>query len=147
MAGTLTTLPRLRVLRDIQEDDAGAALRFQQGTVGRLDMRDTNYATQLRLARRSLERQQPLGVLFGEGEGITELVRADNDVPAQIWQEETDHVEQVLFCGHDGVFRLKADHPEYVRVRALLDEAVRQQSRVWFLAQKADLSLVDVLPT
>jgi len=44
------------------------------------------------------------------------------------------------------VFRLKADHPEYARVRALLDEAVRQKARVWFLAQKADLSLADVLP-
>jgi hypothetical protein len=44
------------------------------------------------------------------------------------------------------VFRLKADHPEYARVRTLLDETVRQNARVWFLVQKTDLSLVDVLP-
>jgi len=145
MAEALTTLARLRVVREIQEHDAGAALCFHQGAHGRLALSDANYSTHLRLARRSQERQHPVGVTFGEGDAITELVRADNDVPARISEEEADHV-QVLFHGHDGVFRLKADHPEYARVRALLDDAMRQKARVWFVAQKADLSLVDVLP-
>jgi hypothetical protein len=145
MAEALTLVPRLRVAREIHEDDAGAALRFQQGANGRLARHDTNYSTHLLLARRSQERQHPIGVTFVEGDAVTELVRADNDVPDRIWEEAMDHV-QVLFHGHDGVFRLKTDHPEYARVRAQLDEALRQKARVWFLAQKADLSLVDVLP-
>jgi len=145
MAEALTTLARLRIVREIREDDTGAALRFQQGAPGRLALTDANYAAYLRLARRSQERQHPVGVIFGEGDTVTDLVRVDNDVPAQIMDVEGDHV-QVLFQGHDGVFRLKADHPEYARVRTLLDEAVRRNGRVWFLAQKGDLSLVDVVP-
>ena len=36
------------------------------------------------------------------------LIRADNDVPAQLWEEAPDPA-RVLFQGHDGVFRLKSD--------------------------------------
>jgi hypothetical protein len=145
MAEALTTVTRLRVVREIHEDDAGAALRFQQGAHGRLARHDANYSTHLRLARRSQERQHPVGATVVEGDAVTELIRADNDVPAQIWEQQADHVH-VIFQGHDGVFRLKMDHPEYARVLAQLDEALRQQARVWFLVQKADLCLVDVLP-
>ena len=74
-----------------------------------------------------------------------ELTRPDNDVPTQFWQENSEGV-RVLFQGHDGVFRLGGDHPELARFRALLDEAIRHQARVWFVAQKPDLSLLDVLP-
>jgi hypothetical protein len=52
----------------------------------------------------------------------------------------------VLFQGHDGVFRLRPEHPESARLRAELDEALRQKARVWFIAQKPDLALLDVLP-
>jgi hypothetical protein len=44
------------------------------------------------------------------------------------------------------VFRLKRDHPGFDRVRAWLDEALRLKARVWFIAQKPDLALLDVLP-
>src|SRR5207245_1115531 len=141
----LTTLTKLLVVRDLQEDGSGAALHFQGGGHGRLFLRDANYATHLRLARRSHERQHPVGVSFGEGQAITELIRADNDVPTQLWEEDADRA-RVLFQGHDGVFRLKPDHPESARIRALLAESLRQQAPVWFIAQKPDLALLDVLP-
>jgi hypothetical protein len=144
MVEALTTRTRLLVVREIQEDESGAALAFHQDGHGRLALRDAAYSTHLRLARRSQERQHPVGVGFGEGHTITELIRADNDVPGQIWEEPDGG--RVLFQGHDGVFRLKSDHPESARIRALLDEALRQQARVWFIAQKADLALLDVLP-
>ncbi len=144
MGEALTTLTKLFVVLDIQEDESGATLRFQQGLHGRLAVRDANYATDLRMARRSQERQHPVGVSFGEGHAITELIRADNDVPTQLWEEDRDGA-RVLFQGHDGVFRVKPDHPESARIRALLGEAVRQKARVWFIAQKPDLALLDVL--
>ena len=143
MAEALTTLTKLLVVREIQEDASGATLHFQQGGHGRLALRDANYATHLRLARRSQERQHPVGVSFGEGQAITELIRADNDVPTQLWEEEPERA-RVLFQGHDGVFHLKSDHPESARLRDLLDEALRQKAPVWFLAQKPDLALLDV---
>jgi hypothetical protein len=146
MAHALTTGPRLLVVRQILEDENGAVLRFQQGGQGRLALGDANYVTHLRLARRSQKRQHLVGVTFGEGLAITELIRADNDVPSQIWEEEPGQA-RALFQGHDGVFRLRPDHPESARLRALLGEALQQKARVWFMAQKADLALLDVLPS
>jgi hypothetical protein len=145
MVEALTTGTRLPVVREVHEDESGAALRFQQGGQGRLALGDANYATHLRLARRSQERQHPVGVTFGEGQTITELIRADNDVPSQLWEEEPSQA-RVLFQGHDGVFRLRTEHPESARLRAQLGEALREKARVWFIAQKPDLALLDVLP-
>jgi hypothetical protein len=145
MAEALTTGTRLLVVQEIQEDESGAALRFHQGGHGRLDLRNANYATYLRLARRSQERGDPVGVSFGEEHTVTKLSRADNDVPSKLWEEDLDQ-SRVLFQGHDGVFRLKTDHPESSRIRALLEEALRQKARVWFIVQKPDLGLLDVLP-
>jgi hypothetical protein len=86
-----------------------------------------------------------VGVGFGEGDAITALSRADNDVPTELWEGAPD-CARVLFQGHDAVFGLKLDRPESARIRALLDEGIRQKTRVWFIAQKPDLTLRDVLP-
>ncbi len=145
MVEALTTGPRLLVVREVHEDDRGATLRFQQGSQGRLALGDANYPAHLRLARRSQERQHPVGVSFGEGQTITELIRADNDVPGQLWEEQPGKA-RVLFVGHDGVFRLGPEHPDSARLRAQLGEALRQKARVWFIAQKPGLALLDVLP-
>jgi hypothetical protein len=145
MVEALTTRTRLLVVREIQEAESGVELRFQQGSHGRLDLRGANGATYLRLARRSQERQHPVGASFGEGYTITELIRADNDVPSQLWEEDPDRV-RVHFQGHDGVFCLKRDHPEFTQIRALLGDALRQKARVWFIAQKPALVLLDVMP-
>jgi hypothetical protein len=130
MAEALTTATKLLVVREIQEDESGATLCFQQGAHGRLAASDPNYATHLQLARRSQERQHPVGVSFGEAPAVTELIRADNDVPRELWDEDADRA-LVLFEGHDGVFRLKTEHPEYARIRAVIAEAFRQKARVW----------------
>ena len=145
MIKALTTGTTLHVVREVHEDESGAALRFQQGGQGRLALGNANYATHLRLARRSQERQHPVGVTFGEGQTITEMIRADNDVPSQLWEEEPGQA-RVLFQGHDGVFRLRPEHPEAARLRAALGEAFRQKARVWFITLKPDLALVDLVP-
>jgi hypothetical protein len=145
MTEALTTLTRLLTIQGIREDEGGATLHFQEGGEGRLAARDEDYAGNLRLARRSQERQHPVGVSFGDGQTITALTRADNDVPTTLWEEDRDGAH-VLFQGHDGMFRLKRDHPEFNRIRALLDAAIRQKARVWFLSQQADLALLDVVP-
>ena len=145
MVEALTTRTRLLVVREIQEDESGAELRFRQGSHGRLDLGDANYATYLRLARRSQERQHPVGVGFGEGATITELIRADNDVPLQLREDDPDRA-RLHFQGHDGVFYLKRDHPEFTRISTVVGEALREQARVWFIAQKPTLALLDVLP-
>jgi hypothetical protein len=135
----------LLVVREVQEDEGGAALAFQHRGPGRLARSDANYEAYLRLARRSQERQHPVGVRFGEGGAVLELVRADNDVPREMWEAEPGHT-LVHFQGHDGVFRLPPDGPGARRLRGLLDKAIRQNARVWFVARKPDLMILDVLP-
>jgi hypothetical protein len=144
MAEALTTLTKLLIVREIQEDASGAALHFQDGGHARLTLSEADYTAHLRLARRSQERQHPVGVRFGEGQAVAELLRADNDVPTQFSEEGPDR-GRVFFEGHDGVFHLQPDHPEFGRIRALLDEAIRRKGRVWFIAQKPDLALLDVM--
>ncbi len=143
MAEAVTTQMRLRVVRDLQENEAGATLELQDGARAHLPRRDPTYARHLRLARRSQERQHPVGVSIGANDAITELSRADNDIPLAL-APESSGATRVLFQGHDGVFQLKADHPDHSRIGAVLSEAVRTQSAVWFLADKPDLVLLDV---
>ena len=115
MAEAVTTRTRLAIVREIQEDSSGATLRFQQGGQGRIALGDANYEAHLRLARRSQERQHPVGIRFGEGQTIAELIRADNDVPTKVCEDAAG--ARVFFQGHDGIFRLQADHTESARLR------------------------------
>ena len=140
-----TTLTKLLVVRENHEDENGTSLRFQQGDPGHLSLSDVNYESYLRLARRSQERQHPVGVSFGEGHSITKIIRADNDRLLHLGEDAPDHL-QVIFQGHDGVFRLEPNHPESAHIRELLGEALRQKTQVWFIAQKPNLVLFDVLP-
>src|SRR5207248_10910194 len=96
-----TTVPSLLIVREIQPGESGATLHFQQGNYGHLALNDPNYATYLRMARQSQERQHPLGVAFGEDAAILRLIRADNDVPGQLADESPGRT-RVLFQGHDG---------------------------------------------
>jgi len=145
MAEAVTTLSRLLIVREVRDNETGATISFHQGGHGCLSIHAANYASQLRYARRSQERQHPIGVRFADAHAIAELIRADNDVPAQVWEEGPDGV-RVLFQGHDGVFRLKSDHPDSARIRTLLREALEQKARVWFVADNPDLVLLDILP-
>lgn len=140
----MTTYTRLAIIRSIQEDDNGATLRFQQGSQLRLARGDVNYERHLQLARRIRDRQHPVGVRFSGGQTIAELIRADNDVPTEVREDAAS--ARVLFQGHDGVFRLSADHAEAARLRAVLGEAIQRKARLWFVAQKPALALLDILP-
>lgn len=146
MAEATTALTRLRVVCSVHEDEAGATLQFQDGGCGRLPRQDDPaYAAHLRLARRSQERQQPLGISIGTGDVITGMARADNDVPLQIVQQAVG-ASRVLFQGHDGVFRLQSDHADAARIGAVLAESMRAGTPVWFVADKPDLTLLDASP-
>lgn len=144
MIKSLTTLPLLLFVQDIQDDDSGATLRFQRGIQGHLTRGDANYEIYLRLARRSQERQHPVGVRISESQTIAELFRADNDIPTEVCEDAAG--VRVFFQGHDGVFHIKGDHPEYARLRVGLSEAIQCKARIWFIVQKSDQSLLDVLP-
>ncbi len=67
-------------------------------------------------------------MVIGEGQPITEIIRADYDAPSQLWEEEPSQAH-VFFQGHDGVFRLRPERPESARLRAELDESLWENAR------------------
>ncbi len=136
---------QLWTIRQIEEDESGAILHFQQGGQGHLANCDPAFATHLQLARRCHSRQHPVGIRFGEGRDIAELIRADNDVPSQ-WLDDGAYAARVHFEGHDGVFFIQADHPEFARIRKVLVDAIGNKSRVWFVARKPQMILSDAAP-
>jgi hypothetical protein len=143
MTQALETATRLLVVQEILEDENGATLRFEQGGHGRLSSIDPHYPGDLELARRSKERGLPVGVAFGEGNSITELSRADSDVPEHVEDEGSESV-LVFFQGHDGIFQLRRDRQDFPRLRGLLTQAIREKARVWFVTQDPELTLQDV---
>lgn len=143
MTEALVTVTRLFVVQDILEDDEGATLRFEQGEHGRLSRRDPQYTSDLERARRSKERHHPVGVTFGEGRAITELSRADSDIPARV-EDEDGGDARVFFQGHDGIFQVRRDRQDFARLRALLTKAIREKARVWFVTRGPELTLQDV---
>ncbi len=143
MSEMLSTLARLMIVEAITENADGATLAFQGGGQGRLSSGETGYPKNLRLARRSHASQYPVGVRFGEGDVVAALVRADNDVPTKISGENADCV-QVFFEGHDGIFQLRREHSDFDRMRSLLSDATQRRTRVWFIAEKSELALLDL---
>ena len=132
---------------EIEEHESGAKLHFQQGGHGAsCPARSLNYLTHLELVKRSQERQSvPSVSVSANNMPSRQSFAPDNSsVPAELWDEGTE-CTQVLFHGHDGVFCLKSNHPEFARIRVLLSEAIQQKTRVWFIAQKAELALQDVM--
>jgi hypothetical protein len=145
MVEKTTSLAKLLVVRSILKDRDGITLQFQDGRYGRFSPDDLNYADLMQLAERSKERQHPVGVDFKEEHAIAELIRAHNDVPKQVMDEDR-HRARVFFQGHDGIFSLNLEDRQAACIRGVLEEAIRQNARVWFLFQGTDLALLDVQP-
>jgi hypothetical protein len=65
-------------------------------------------------------------------------------VVAQLVDEGKDQVV-VLFQGHDGVFHLQRNHPDFERLSHLLSASASGGRRVWFVAEPLSLALLDAL--
>jgi len=143
-----TFIMKLLVVRKIKQGDHEATITFKEGQNALLS---TNYVNQedyqyyLRLARRSRERKHPVGVDLDQSNIIVGMARADNDFPMQLQQYDQEKI-QVLFQGRNGIFYLRHDHPDFNRLLQVLNQSIRNKSRVWFVAEKPRLFLIDVIP-
>src|SRR5687767_6364655 len=135
---------KLLVVKEIQKTDAEVVILFVSDQKGRLasDHKDFDYF--LRLAERSLQRQHPVAVSLTRPDKIVELARADNDIPAQFVEHDRDRMK-VMFQGHDGIFYLRRDHPEFKRIGEVLQQSIKDKKRVWFVAEKPKLLIADVI--
>jgi hypothetical protein len=141
---THSGLLRLSVAKNIEENTAGATILFQTGQKGRLPRNHKDYQSHLTLAKRSVERQHPVGVRIDSAGEIGEIARADNDFVAFL-AEESEHTIKVGFQGHDGIAYLERQHPRFDNIERDLNRSLKEKKRVWFVWRLPRLTLEDVM--
>jgi len=145
MSEVLVLMLKLFVVIGIQKQGGATILQFQGGQTVQLAPQDKQYDYYLRLAQRSLERKHPVGVALDKsGKAVSELVRADSDFVSSLLDQEKEKI-QVFFQGHDGIFFLRRDHPDFARIFGILKSSMEAKKRVWFVARKPSLLIEDVV--
>lgn len=135
---------RLLVVREIQPSNSDVTILFENGPRSFLSASLKNYGYYLELARKSLDRRCPVGAALTDSGTITEIARADNDVPTQLLVHDKERMA-VWFQGHNGIFYLRLDHPEFQRLNDVLKRSISTKGRVWFVARKPGLVIEDVV--
>jgi len=141
---THSVLLRLFVAKSVQESTAGATIMFRTGEKGRLSPNHKDYQSHLTLAKKSVERQHPIGVRIDSAGEIGEIARADNDFVAFL-AEENENTVKVGFQGHDGVAYLERQHPRFDTIERNLHRSLKEKKRVWFVWRLPRLMLEDVM--
>jgi hypothetical protein len=145
MAEVVVLTLKLVFVIGIQKQTGATLVQFQGGQSGKLSPEAAHYDYYLRLAQRSLERKHPVGVAFDKsGDTISEVARADSDFVSNLVERDRERIE-VHFQGHDGIFFLRRDHPEFPRISVALKTSMQANKRVWFVAKKPHLLLDDVI--
>ena len=139
----LVLMLTLFTVKQIDLQPGEAVIVFVEGKTGRLPKAHKDYDYFLRLAQRSLERQHPVAASLDAQGQISDMARADNDVPARVADHDAERMK-VAFEGHDGTYFLRKDHPKLKRLGDILRAAIKAKARVWFVAEKPSLVLVDV---
>jgi hypothetical protein len=121
---------KLMFVNNVHETDQGTVILFQTGERGMLRVGTENYRYCVTLAQRALARQHPIGVDLRKDELIARIGRADSDFVTALADRERE--VSVYFQGHDGIFHLHRDHPEFQLLKALLLRARDAKKRVWF---------------
>ena len=139
----LVMMLTLLTVKQVDLQPGEAVIVFVEGKTGRLPKAHKDYDYFLSLAQRSRERQHPVAASLDAQGQIADMARADNDVPAGVGDHDAERVK-VAFMGHDGTYFLRKDHPRFKRLGDILRDAVKAKARVWFVAEKPTLVLVDV---
>jgi hypothetical protein len=144
MAEAMLLTLNLLVVKEIQKGDAEFVILFANGQKGRLSSTHKDFDYFARLAQRSLDRQHPVAVSLAKPDKIVQMARADNDTVAQYVEHDRERMK-VVFQGHDGIFYVRRDHAELKRIGELLQQAIREKKRVWFVAEKPSMLIMDVI--
>ena len=146
MAEVFVLIFKLLVVVGIQKQQEGSTiLQFQGGRTGLLAAQNKQYEYYMRLAQRSLERKHPVAVAFDSaGKVVSELARADSDFVSNVLDQDNERL-QILFQGHDGIFFLRRDHPDFRRILRALESSKQANRRIWFVATKPSLLIEDVV--
>jgi hypothetical protein len=135
---------RLLFVKSVQESTADAIIIFQTCQKGRLSRNHKDYQYHLKLARKSLESQHPVGLRVDSAGEIGEIARSDNDFVAFLAAVSEDKVK-VGFQGHDGIAHLERQHPRFETIERDLHRSLKEKKRIWFVWKGPRLTLEDVM--
>jgi hypothetical protein len=136
-------LMKLLFVQDIQRGPVETVITFLEMHHGVILNIGKENEYWIELLQRALDRKQPVGVAIDEHDRITRVARADNDIGAQTSEVAGDWLD-VRFLGHDGTFRLRHDHPDFTRLRLILDQSIAEKRRLWFVSDGTRLILTDL---
>ena len=146
MSEALVLILTLLTVKQIDLQPTEAVVFFVEGQTGRISTAHKDYDYYLKLAQRSLERQHPVGVNITTQGQIVEVARADNDFSTAILEADQERMK-VIFKGHDGTYYLLKNNPRFNQLSEILRQSIQDDSRVWFVAQKPRLIIMDVIKT
>ncbi|MCX7113397.1 MAG: hypothetical protein NTX45_25475 [Proteobacteria bacterium] len=144
MQETLVLILILLTVKQIDVQPTETTIFFTDGKIGRMSTSQKDFDYFLKLAQRSQERQHPVGVSFTNQGQITEIARADNDFPTRILEADQERMK-VIFEGHDGTYYLLKNNPHFKQIRETLQQSIQEDSRIWFVAEKPRLNIMNVI--
>jgi len=132
---------KLVVVLGIQKTASGSLITFQGGQGELLGSR-SDYTYCLKLAERSLERKQPVGIALS-GNEVVGVARAEADIVSRLVEQKDKDQLNIWFQGHDGTFALRYQHPEFRRISQALHTSMSEKKQLWFVAKKPLLEIQD----
>lgn len=137
-------VPKLRIVSKIQKSETGSTLHFVDGSKALLDAQNEEYEFYLSLAEDSHEWQQPISITLSESASISEIGPADCNTVEHLMAQKNGGLD-VHFAGHEGIFHLAKDHPNFAGLEKILQDAAQHGKRVWFGMQLPSMKITDVL--
>jgi hypothetical protein len=134
---------KLVIVLGIHKSGAVSLIEYQGGSANLSDS-NPDHDYYLKLAERSLERKQPIGISIS-GDEIVEVVRADADTVLNVSEDQEKGRLKIWFQAHDGTFSLRYNHPDFQRISRLLKISKDDKKSLWFVARKPLLDIQDAV--
>jgi hypothetical protein len=132
MANTTAGLHDIRLLEAIQPGAGSVKVTFQGGLTAVLADNHPNYELILPEAQRSLEWQQPVGIILDVEGRILDLSHTHESLVRGFEEDEDGKRLAVCFWAFCAVCYLTHDHPDFERIVRTLTEAVATGQPVVF---------------
>jgi hypothetical protein len=135
---------KLMFVKEVHENDAGAAIVFDGRVQGRLTgQKNPNYADYLQYARQSLRDRSPVAVAFDQTDHIVTMYPGLQGIVDRFAEYDAKRL-RIGFTNLASYYYLGKDHPDFHRIHAVLEHSLNNHSWVWLSAERQRLA--DVVP-